>query len=116
MSAILFDTAKAARSLESAGMPRNQAVATVEVVTRYMEYLRSKPGMHASPEAADIKPDIEALQAALDSRFARLDKRLAELEKRLDAIPRLITTGLVAVGLLHVLLNVFGLIRHWFNG
>jgi hypothetical protein len=104
----LFDTAKAVQRLEDSGMPREQALAIIRILVwqAAQNDLRGQPGC---PEHANTKADIDTLRSTLDLRFA-------SLEKRLDAIPRFVIKGLVAFGLLHVLLNVFGLIRHWFSG
>ncbi len=82
---VTFDTLKLARRLESAGFTRAQADGTAEALADSLSNEIATKGDIAELRA-DVKTDIAALRATMESRFAGIDTRFASMEGKLGAM------------------------------
>ena len=89
MTAVAFDTLKAAQKLQDAGFTRKQAAGVAETMA---EALIDRPSKEAVVES------VEALGRAVDKRFTKLEAGQAELragqatlESKVDRIEGLLT-------------------------
>ncbi|CAK0744054.1 hypothetical protein WCLP8_1430055 [uncultured Gammaproteobacteria bacterium] len=71
MTAVAFDTLRAAQKLQDAGFTRKQAAGVVETMA---EALADRPSKEAVVES------VEALGRAVDKRFTKLEAGQAELK------------------------------------
>lgn len=85
MSAVAFDTLKAARHLIAAGMPTRQAEAQAEVMAEAfvfnMESLVTRDYLDARLDARFAEQDVK-----FEKRFTQIDHRITEQGNRIDVL------------------------------
>ena len=85
---LAIDTLKVSHKLQSAGMPRKQADAVVEVLTEAVE---DRAGKDAVKEA------VETLGMAMERRFASVDKQFASVNGQLSDLRGYVDKQFVSV-------------------
>jgi hypothetical protein len=79
MATITFDTLKFVRTLKSAGVPESQA----EAFSEAFKEAQGEAELATQHGINDVRRDIIDLRRDMEARFAQVDSNLIQLEQRL---------------------------------